>query len=164
MATHSSTAWRTPWQRSVVGYSPQGRRESDVTEWLHTKGKGCEGEEEKFRAGGKKSRWEASLNPTLQPGSSTLSIHPGKSTWAQILPAAVFTAAEAGSTQTGRSLVGAEAGGLGSHCSRVWRLTGGRRELETKQKGVCTKLWRCQRTELFTLNGLVKSWDGHTNF
>ena len=35
MATHSSTlAWKIPW-RSLVGYSPWGRRESDTTEWLH---------------------------------------------------------------------------------------------------------------------------------
>ena len=33
MATHSSIlAWRIPW---VVGYSPQGRKESDTTERLH---------------------------------------------------------------------------------------------------------------------------------
>ena len=32
MATHSSTlAWRIPW-RSLVGYSPWGRKESDTTE------------------------------------------------------------------------------------------------------------------------------------
>ena len=38
MATHSSTlAWKIPWtfQRSVVGYSPWGRKESDMTERLH---------------------------------------------------------------------------------------------------------------------------------
>ena len=34
MATHSSTlAWRIPW--ILVGYSPQGRKESDTTERLH---------------------------------------------------------------------------------------------------------------------------------
>ena len=43
MATHSSIiAWGIPWQRSLVGYSPCGHKESDVTE--HTtkgeKGKG----------------------------------------------------------------------------------------------------------------------------
>ena len=33
MATHSSTlAWRIPWTESLVGYSPQGRKESDTTE------------------------------------------------------------------------------------------------------------------------------------
>ena len=36
MATHSSIlAWRIPGQRSLVGYSPQGRKESDTTERLH---------------------------------------------------------------------------------------------------------------------------------
>ena len=36
MATHSSTlAWRIPWGRSLVGYSPWGRKESDTTERLH---------------------------------------------------------------------------------------------------------------------------------
>ena len=34
MATHSSTlAWKIPW--SLVGYSPWGREESDMTEQLH---------------------------------------------------------------------------------------------------------------------------------
>ena len=32
MATHSSTlAWKLPWTRSLVGCSPQGREESDMT-------------------------------------------------------------------------------------------------------------------------------------
>ena len=36
MATHSSTlAWKIPWQRSLVGCSPWGRKESDTTEQLH---------------------------------------------------------------------------------------------------------------------------------
>ena len=36
MATHSSIlAWRTPGRRSLVGYSPRGRKESDTTERLH---------------------------------------------------------------------------------------------------------------------------------
>ena len=36
MATHYSTlAWKTPWMRSLVGYSPWGHKESDTTEWLH---------------------------------------------------------------------------------------------------------------------------------
>ena len=36
MATHSSTlAWKLPWTRSLVGCSPQGREESDMTKWLH---------------------------------------------------------------------------------------------------------------------------------
>ena len=36
MATHSSTlAWKIPWRRSLVGYSPWGRKESDRTERLH---------------------------------------------------------------------------------------------------------------------------------
>ena len=42
MATHSSIlAWRIPWtaephgQRSLVGYSPRGRKESDTTEQPH---------------------------------------------------------------------------------------------------------------------------------
>ena len=37
MAAHSSTlAWRIPWGRSLVGYSPWGRKESDMTERLHS--------------------------------------------------------------------------------------------------------------------------------
>ena len=33
MATHSSIlAWRIPWIGELVGYSPWGRKESDVTE------------------------------------------------------------------------------------------------------------------------------------
>ena len=36
MAIHSSTlAWKIPWTRSLIGYSPWGRKESDFTEWLH---------------------------------------------------------------------------------------------------------------------------------
>ena len=37
-ASHSSIlAWRIPWtERSLVGYSPWGWRESDMTEQLHT--------------------------------------------------------------------------------------------------------------------------------
>ena len=36
MATHSSIlAWRTHGWKSLVGYSPQGRKESDTTERLH---------------------------------------------------------------------------------------------------------------------------------
>ena len=36
MATHSSIlAWRTHGRRSLVGYSPPGRKESDTTEQLH---------------------------------------------------------------------------------------------------------------------------------
>ena len=36
MATHSSTlAWKIPWTRSLVGYSPWGRKELDMTERLH---------------------------------------------------------------------------------------------------------------------------------
>ena len=36
MATHPSTlAWKIPWRRSVVGYSPWGRKELDTTERLH---------------------------------------------------------------------------------------------------------------------------------
>ena len=35
MATHSSIlAWRIPWTRSLVGYSPRGHKESDTTEQL----------------------------------------------------------------------------------------------------------------------------------
>ena len=35
MATHSSIlAWRFHGQRSLAGYSPWGRKESDMTEWL----------------------------------------------------------------------------------------------------------------------------------
>ena len=37
MAAHSSTlAWRIPWGRSLVGYSPWGRKESDTTKRLHS--------------------------------------------------------------------------------------------------------------------------------
>ena len=36
MATHSSTlAWRILWERSLVGYSPWGRKKWDTTEQLH---------------------------------------------------------------------------------------------------------------------------------
>ena len=36
MATHSSIlAWKIPWMRSLVGYSPWGHKESDTTEQLH---------------------------------------------------------------------------------------------------------------------------------
>ena len=35
MANHSSIlAWRIHGQRSLVGYSPWGHKESDTTEWL----------------------------------------------------------------------------------------------------------------------------------
>ena len=35
MATHSNIlAWRIPWKRSLVGYSPWGHRESDTNELL----------------------------------------------------------------------------------------------------------------------------------
>ena len=35
MTTHSSSlAWKIPWTRSLVGYSPWGRKESDTTERL----------------------------------------------------------------------------------------------------------------------------------
>ena len=33
MATHSSIlAWKSHWQRSLVGYSPQGHKESETTD------------------------------------------------------------------------------------------------------------------------------------
>ena len=36
MATHSSIlAWKSHGRRSLVGYSPLGRKESDTTEQLH---------------------------------------------------------------------------------------------------------------------------------
>ena len=36
MAPHSSTlAWKIPWMRSLVGCSPWGHEESDMTERLH---------------------------------------------------------------------------------------------------------------------------------
>ena len=36
MATHSSIlAWKIPWTEEPVGYSPWGRKESDMTEQLH---------------------------------------------------------------------------------------------------------------------------------
>ena len=35
MATHFSIlAWRIPWMEEMVGYGPQGRKESDTTERL----------------------------------------------------------------------------------------------------------------------------------
>ena len=35
MAAHSSIlAWKIPWTRSLVGYHPWGRKESDMTEQL----------------------------------------------------------------------------------------------------------------------------------
>ena len=37
MATHSSVlAWRIPWTESLVGHSPWGCKESDMTEQLST--------------------------------------------------------------------------------------------------------------------------------
>ena len=37
MATHSSIlAWKIPWRKSLVGYSPWGRKESNTTERLFT--------------------------------------------------------------------------------------------------------------------------------
>ena len=37
MATHSSIlAWKIPWRKSLVGYSPWGRKESERTERLFT--------------------------------------------------------------------------------------------------------------------------------
>ena len=36
MATHSSIlAWKIPWMEELAGYSPWGRKESDMTEQLH---------------------------------------------------------------------------------------------------------------------------------
>ena len=36
MVSNSSIlAWRIPWTKSLVGYSPRGCKESDTTEWLH---------------------------------------------------------------------------------------------------------------------------------
>ena len=36
MAPYSSTlAWKIPWMKSLVGFSPWGREELDTTEWLH---------------------------------------------------------------------------------------------------------------------------------
>ena len=36
MATHSSTlAWRISWKEDPAGYSPQGHKELDMTEWYH---------------------------------------------------------------------------------------------------------------------------------
>ena len=36
MATHSSIlAWKIPWMEEPGGYSPQGHKESDMTEQLH---------------------------------------------------------------------------------------------------------------------------------
>ena len=40
MATHSCIlAWKIPWMRSLVGYSPRDRKESDTTERLHFRAK-----------------------------------------------------------------------------------------------------------------------------
>ena len=37
VAIHSrTTAWKIPWTRTLVGYSPRGRKESDTTEQLHS--------------------------------------------------------------------------------------------------------------------------------
>ena len=37
MATHSSIlAWRIPWIESMVGCSPWGHKESDMTEYIHS--------------------------------------------------------------------------------------------------------------------------------
>ena len=37
MATHSSIlAWKIPWTKEPVGYSPRGRKESDMTERLNS--------------------------------------------------------------------------------------------------------------------------------
>ena len=36
MATHSSIqAWKMPWTKDLVGYSPQSHKGSDTTEHLH---------------------------------------------------------------------------------------------------------------------------------
>ena len=35
MATHSTLAWKIPWTEELVGCSPWGREESDMTERLH---------------------------------------------------------------------------------------------------------------------------------
>ena len=36
MATHSSIhAWKIPWQRSLAGYNPWGRKELDANENTH---------------------------------------------------------------------------------------------------------------------------------
>ena len=36
MATHSSIlAWKIPWTEELVGYSPWGHKESDMTKRLH---------------------------------------------------------------------------------------------------------------------------------
>ena len=41
MATHSSIlAWRIPWKRSLLGYSPWGCKELETTEWLTHNGIG----------------------------------------------------------------------------------------------------------------------------
>ena len=46
MATHSSIlAWKIPWQRSLVGYSPRGHKESDTTERLASNNKVTQQEE-----------------------------------------------------------------------------------------------------------------------
>ena len=38
MAAHSSIfAWKISWTGSLVGYSPRGRKELDMTEHAHTK-------------------------------------------------------------------------------------------------------------------------------
>ena len=43
MTIHSSTiAWKIPWKRSLVGYSPWGCKELDTIERLHSLMYGCE--------------------------------------------------------------------------------------------------------------------------
>ena len=60
MAIHSSIlAWRIHGWRSRVGYSLQGRRESDMTEQLHFTSSGSDGKESACSAG----------DPGLIPGS-----------------------------------------------------------------------------------------------
>ena len=43
MATHSSIlAWKIPWTEELAGYSPYGRKESDMTKHAHTHATVCQ--------------------------------------------------------------------------------------------------------------------------
>ena len=50
MATHSSIlAWKIPWMEGLVGYSPWGRKESDMTERTHSEEEKKKGYDKKFK-------------------------------------------------------------------------------------------------------------------
>ena len=69
MATHSSTlAWRFHGQRSLVGYSPWGRKESDMTERLGTHSRSQECEFTKNRTLQRKKHWTTEVICLQQRG------------------------------------------------------------------------------------------------